>query len=66
MTEFTLASAEFYTPNTDGFAQSPQMAMCTVLVRWPILRILLYLPYALYAPDDEHFTNTIKTGLSVR
>ena len=42
------------------------MAMCTVLVRWPILRILLYLPYALYAPDDEHFTNTIKTGLSVR
>ena len=64
MTEFTLASAEFYTPNTDSFAHLKWL--CTVLVRWPILRILLYLPYALYAPDDEHFTNPIKTGLSVR
>ena len=51
MKEFTLVITEFYTTNADGFAH--QLATCFGLVRWPILRILLYLALTLYAPEKD-------------
>ena len=42
MKELILAITEFYTLNTDGFPHlSRQVDMCSRLVCWPILRILL-------------------------
>lgn len=51
MKEFTLVITEFYTTNADGFAH--QLATCFGLVRWPILRVLLYLAFTLYAPEKD-------------
>jgi len=30
-----------------------EVTMCSGLIRWPILRILLYLAQALYAPEGD-------------
>ena len=60
---FILAITEFHSPNTPTPSSYPEyrwllspkqeVTMCSGLIRWPFLPILLYLAHALYAPEGD-------------